>query len=54
MPVYEYTCNACKKKFSLSMSFSEHDGKRVTCPKCRSRKVVQRFTSVYTQTSSKS
>jgi putative FmdB family regulatory protein len=54
MPVYEYSCTACRKKFSLSMSVSDRDGKRVTCPKCRSRKVVQRFTSVYTQTSRKS
>ena len=54
MPGYEYTCSACRKKFTLTMSVSEHDSKRVTCPKCKSRKVVQRFTSVYTQTSRKS
>lgn len=54
MPTYEYTCNACGKKFALTMSFSEHEAKRISCPKCRSRKVAQRFTSVYTQTSKKS
>jgi putative FmdB family regulatory protein len=54
MPTYEYTCTACRKKFALTMTFSERDKKRVSCPKCRSRKVTQRFTSVYSQTSRKS
>ena len=54
MPTYEYTCRACKKKFSLVMTFSEHDTKVVKCPKCKSRKVEPRFTSIYTQTSRKS
>jgi putative FmdB family regulatory protein len=54
MPLYEYTCNACRKKFTVTMTFSERDTKRVTCPKCKSRRVVQRFTSVHTQTSRKS
>ncbi len=54
MPTYEYTCTACKKKFTLIMTLSERDKKRVSCPRCKSRKVTQRFTSVHTQTSSKS
>jgi len=54
MPTYEYTCNACKKKFTAIMSLSEHGTKKVTCPKCKSRRVVPRFTSVYTKTSRKS
>lgn len=54
MPTYEYTCTACGKKFTLIMTFSERDSARVGCPKCKSRKVTQRFTSVYTQTSRKS
>jgi len=54
MPTYEYTCTACKKNFTLTMTLSERDTKRVTCPRCKSRKVTQSFTSVYTQTSRKS
>ena len=54
MPTYEFVCAACRKKFTLVMTFSEKDSKRVTCPKCKSRRVKQRFTSVYTQTSNKS
>ena len=54
MPTYEYTCKACTKKFTLIMTFSEREKKRVSCPKCNSRKVAQRFTSIYTQTSRKS
>jgi putative FmdB family regulatory protein len=54
MPTYEYTCSACRKNFSVRMSLAERDSKRVACPKCRSRKVVQRFSSVSTHTSRKS
>ena len=54
MPTYEYTCGACRKKFSIVMTMAEHGSKKVACPKCKSRKVVPRFTSVYTQTSRKS
>ena len=54
MPTYEYTCTACGKKFALIMTFAERDKKRVSCPKCKSRKVTQRFTSIHTQTSRKS
>jgi putative FmdB family regulatory protein len=54
MPTYEYVCTACGKKFSLTMTFSEHDRGRVACPKCKGRKVSQRFSTVFTKTSRKS
>jgi putative FmdB family regulatory protein len=54
MPTYEYACTACKKNFTLIMTLSERDKMRVSCPRCKSRKVTQRFSSVYTQTSRKS
>jgi len=43
MPTYEYVCNNCGKRFSKTMTFSEHErSPRPACPKCNSRKVVQR------------
>jgi putative FmdB family regulatory protein len=54
MPSYEYACKACKKTFSLILSIADHDKKRVTCPKCKSRKVEQQFGSFFTVTSKKS
>lgn len=54
MPNYEYACKACKKSFNLTMTIGEHDKKRVTCPKCKSRKVEQQFGSFFTVTSKKS
>ena len=54
MPSYEYACKQCKKTFTLILSVSEHDKKRVACPKCKSRKVEQRFGSFFAVTSKKS
>jgi putative FmdB family regulatory protein len=54
MPSYEYACKACKKTFTLILTMSEHDKKRVACPKCKSKKVEQQFGSFFTVTSKKS
>lgn len=54
MPTYEFVCGACKKKFSATMTFSEHDKAHVTCPKCKGRKCAQQFSTVFTKTSRKS
>jgi putative FmdB family regulatory protein len=54
MPTYEYRCDECKHKFSLIMSISEHDKKKVSCPKCRKKKVKQQISTFQTQTSRKS
>lgn len=54
MPIYEYLCSKCRKKFTLLMSINEHDAKKVRCPKCKSVKVEQQFKSFFTITSKKS
>lgn len=54
MPTYEYECQECKKKFSVTMSISEHDKAKVACPKCKGTKVVQNVSSFITKTSRKS
>lgn len=54
MPTYEYVCSGCGKKFSVTLTFSDHDKGRIVCPACQGRKVVQQFSTVFTKTSRKS
>lgn len=54
MPVYEYVCLNCNKKFSEAMPISEYDPKAAKCPKCRSKRVERRWSTVYVETSKKS
>ena len=54
MPVYDYRCAKCKKKFSVTMSISDHDKKTVKCPKCGSGKVERQLAAFYAVTSKKS
>ncbi len=54
MPVYEFKCGECRKKFSVTLSVTERSKDRVKCPKCGSRKVEQQYASVYAVTSKKS
>jgi putative FmdB family regulatory protein len=54
MPTYDYTCKACKKHFTVTLTMTEHDKKRITCPQCKSRKVEQRLTTFFAVTSKKS
>lgn len=54
MPTYEYLCRKCRKRFSLLMSMSEHDAKKIRCPKCKSTQVEQQFKSCFVVTSKKS
>ena len=54
MPVYEYVCLDCKKKFSETKPVTDHNPKAVKCPKCNSRKVKRRWSTVNVETSRKS
>ncbi len=54
MPTYDYRCTKCHKRFSLRMSMSEHDAKKIRCPKCKSTRVEQQFESCFVVTSKKS
>lgn len=54
MPTYEFVCDNCKKSFSLSMKISDYEKKKISCPKCKSKKVVQQLTAFQTITSKKS
>jgi putative FmdB family regulatory protein len=54
MPTYEYRCEKCRKKFSVVAAMAEHGKKKVSCPKCKSRKVVQLLSGFTARTSRKS
>jgi len=54
MPTYDYSCEKCGKKFSVSHSIMEHAKKKVSCPKCKSRKVRVTISSCLIKTSKKS
>jgi len=54
MPVYEYVCAKCKKAFEVVKPITQYAKKAVVCPKCRSRKVERRWSSVFVETSRKS
>jgi len=54
MPTYEFFCEKCNRKFTLTMKLSEYNKKRFRCPKCKGTKVQQRVSSFQTITSKKS
>jgi len=54
MAVYDFRCEKCRKKFTITMPISDHGKKRIRCPKCRSTQVTQVLQSVFVQTSKKS
>ena len=40
MPVYEYRCGECGKKFQIVATIAEYDaGLKAACPQCRSPRV---------------
>jgi len=54
MPIYEFVCESCKKRFSVTQSISEYEKNKPRCPKCKSRRVKQLISSFQTKTSKKS
>jgi putative FmdB family regulatory protein len=54
MPTYEYVCDRCQKRFSVIMSFDEHDRRKPKCPKCGSTRVRQQLSGFFSKTSRKS
>ena len=54
MPIYDFRCEKCKKKFTLTMSISEYEKTKVRCPKCKSSNVKQQIAPFQTVTSKKS
>src|SRR5712692_3251687 len=54
MPIYEYRCTKCRKRFSYEQTISAHDKRRPTCPKCKSRAVEPIFSTFFAKTGRKS
>ena len=54
MPIYEYRCTKCRKRFSLEQAISEHGKRRPACPKCKSRAVEPMFSTFFAKTGRKS
>ncbi len=54
MPVYEYACSSCKKTFEIVRPITQSNKKSGPCPRCHSRKVEKRWSSVFVETSRKS
>ncbi len=43
MPVYQYRCLSCKKRFEVFLSYQEYGSKAVHCPHCASDQVQRRI-----------
>jgi putative FmdB family regulatory protein len=43
VPIYQYRCLNCKKRFELFLSYKEYGEKRVQCPHCTSDQIQRRI-----------
>ena len=53
MPLYEYICNKCQKKFSEVLTIKAHGTKKIHCPKCKSGDVAKVIEPFFAKTPSK-
>ncbi|MFZ9853950.1 MAG: FmdB family zinc ribbon protein [Limisphaerales bacterium] len=53
MPLYEYVCRKCGKKFAEVLSIDEHETKKVECPGCGSRDLDKVIEPFFAKTTSK-
>jgi len=54
MPVYEFICEKCDRKFSLILALAEYEKKKFVCPKCKSAKVKRQLSTFQVITQKKS
>jgi putative FmdB family regulatory protein len=54
MPLYDYRCKECHKKFEIALTLAEHEKGSIKCPKCGSNKVEQEPAAFFAVTSRKS
>jgi len=43
MPVYQYRCLSCHRRFEVFLSYKEYGVKQVACPHCQSNRVARRI-----------
>ncbi|MDR3402051.1 MAG: zinc ribbon domain-containing protein [Chthoniobacter sp.] len=53
MPLYEYVCRKCHKKFGEVLTIKEHETKKLHCPKCRSTDLEKVIEPFFAKTASK-
>lgn len=53
MPVYEYSCQDCGKRFEVTRAVTAAAGE-IRCPSCGGAKLERVYSSVYAVTSKKS
>ncbi len=46
MPIYDYYCLNCQKRFDVFMSYAEYGTKPVICPNCQSKNIRRRVPRV--------
>ncbi|UCH22118.1 MAG: zinc ribbon domain-containing protein [Deltaproteobacteria bacterium] len=54
MPTYDFICEKCKKRFTITISIAEYEKKKYHCPKCKNKNVKQLVSLFQTITSKKS
>jgi putative FmdB family regulatory protein len=54
MPIYDYLCKDCGKRFEMVLTLAEYEKQPVVCPHCSSGHVEQEFKSFFAVTSKKS
>ncbi len=54
MPTYEFECKKCNKSFTLILTVTEYEKKKIRCPKCKSTRVKQQISPFHAITSKKS
>ena len=54
MPTYEFICDGCKKRFTVTLTMSERTNAKTQCPSCESKKVTPQLTAFTAKTSRKS
>lgn len=53
MPLYEYVCHKCHKKFGEVLTIKEHETKKLHCPKCQSTDLEKVIEPFFAKTASK-
>jgi putative FmdB family regulatory protein len=43
VPIYQYRCLNCKKRFEVYLSYKEYGEKSIHCPQCKSDQVQRRI-----------
>ncbi|MEW6094257.1 MAG: FmdB family zinc ribbon protein [Chloroflexota bacterium] len=46
MPLYDYTCLNCTKRFDIFLTYAEYGSRPVACPHCGSKRVRRRVPRV--------